>query len=143
MTTRTVIFPIAADPRRSYNMRCIRSENTKPELSLRKELRAQGLCNYRLHPKTLPGKPDVYFPAQKLAIFVNGCFWHRCPNCKPSMPRRNEAFWLRKLFANVVRDKKKRLLLKKKGIRSVVFWECQVKRNVHGLVAKLKAAAFS
>lgn len=143
MAIRTKALLIVADPQRSYNMRCIRSKNTKPELSLRKELRIQGLCNYRLHPKTLPGKPDVYFPAQKLVIFVNGCFWHRCPYCKPSMPRRNEAFWVKKLLANVVRDRKNRLLLKKNGIRPVVFWECQVKRNVRGLVAKLKSTAFS
>lgn len=105
-------------------------------------MRAQGLKEYRLHPKVLPGRPDVYFPSKKLAIFINGCFWHRCPYCKPSMPKTHKAFWSKKFAANVARDKEKRTLLKKMGIRSVVFWECQIKKNVQKLVAKLKTTAF-
>ena len=90
----------------------------------------------------MPGRPDVYFPSKKLAIFINGCFWHRCPYCKPSMPKTHKAFWSNKFAANVARDKAKRALLKKMGIRSVVFWECQIKKNLVKLVAKLKTTAF-
>jgi len=118
------------------------AKNTAPELVFRKELRVQGLTNYRLHAKTLPGRPDVYFPSRKLAIFINGCFWHRCPYCKPSLPKTHKEFWSKKFAANVSRDKEKRTLLKKMGIRSVVFWECQIKKNVQKLVAKLKTTAF-
>jgi DNA mismatch endonuclease (patch repair protein) len=120
----------------------VRGKNTKPELSLRKELRAQGFNEYCLHPKTLPGRPDVYFPSKRLAVFISGCFWHRCHYCKPSMPKTHKAFWAKKFAANVARDKAKRTLLKEKGIRSVVFWECQIKKNVANLVAKLKTTAF-
>lgn len=134
--------PLPVDPIRSYNMSCIGSKNTRPELVFRKELRAQWLTEYRLHPKTLPGRPDVYFPFQKLAVFINGCFWHRCPYCKPSMPKTHKAFWAKKFAANVARDKTKRALLKKMGIRSVVFWECQIKKNAAKLAAKLKTTAF-
>lgn len=120
----------------------IGAKDTEPELLFRKELRAQGLAGYRLHPKTLPGRPDIHFPSQKLAIFINGCFWHRCPYCKPSMPKTHKVFWSNKFAANVARDKTKRALLKKMGIRSVVFWECQIKKNTAKLVAKLKTTAF-
>jgi len=58
------------------------------------------------------------------------------------MPKTHKAFWAKKFAANVVRDKAKRALLKKMGIRSVVFWECQIKKNVQKLVSKLKATAF-
>ena len=119
-------------------MSCIRSKNTEPELVFRKELRSRGLVKYRLHPKTLPGRPDVYFYSKKLAIFINGCFWHRCPYCKPSMPKAHKTFWAKKFAANVARDKRKRAELKKLGIKSVVFWECQIKKNAPKLVVRLR-----
>jgi len=134
--------PVPAQPATSRVMSQVRGKNTKPELLFRKELRAQDVVGYRLHPKTLPGRPDVYLPSKKVAIFINGCFWHRCPYCKPSMPKTHKAFWSKKFTANVARDKAKRTLLKKKGIRSVVFWECQIKKNVEKLVTKLKATTF-
>jgi len=134
--------PIPKQEFTSRLMSQVGAKNTKPEILFRKELRAQGLKEYRLHPKTLPGRPDIYFPSKKLAIFINGCFWHRCPYCKLSMPKTHKAFWSKKFAANVARDKAKRTLLKKKGIRSVVFWECQIKKNVQKLVAKLKTTAF-
>lgn len=116
----------------------IKGKNTKPELLIRKHLRAVGLVKYRLHPKTLPGRPDVYFPASKAAVFINGCFWHQCPYCKKSPPKTRKAFWSKKFAANVARDKRKRDELKKLGIKSVVFWECQIKKNAPKLVARLR-----
>ncbi len=65
--------------------------NTKPELLVRQRLRAAGLTGYRLEWK-VPGKPDIAFPGRKIAIFVNGCFWHRCPKCNPSQPKRTLSF---------------------------------------------------
>ena len=134
--------PIPRKEVTSRTMSRVGAKNTLPEQVFRAELRRLGLVSYRLHPKTLPGRPDVYFPSKKLAIFINGCFWHRCPYCKPSMPKTHKTFWSTKFAANVARDKVKRTLLKKKGIRSVVFWECQIKKNVQKLVAKLKTTAF-
>jgi DNA mismatch endonuclease (patch repair protein) len=116
----------------------VRGKNTKPELLFRKELRAQGLTDYKLHPKALPGRPDVFFPKKRLAIFINGCFWHRCPYCKPSSPKTHVAFWQNKFNKNIARDKVKRALLRKQGIRSIVLWECQVKKRAEKLVAKLR-----
>src|SRR5437868_4217727 len=66
---------------RSYNMSQIKGTNTKPEMLVRKFLHAQGF-RYKLHDKTLPGKPDIVLPKYKTVIFIHGCFWHRHTNCK-------------------------------------------------------------
>jgi DNA mismatch endonuclease (patch repair protein) len=60
---------------RTYNMSCIKSKNTKPEIAVRKFLHKNGF-RFRLHVKDLPGKPDLVLPRYKTVIFVNGCFWH-------------------------------------------------------------------
>lgn len=112
-------------------------KNTKPEMVFRKELRLQLVPQHRLHAKSLPGRPDIYFPSKKIAVFINGCFWHRCSFCKPSMPKTHRTFWSKKFAANVARDKRTRAELKKLGIKSVVFWECQIKKNAPKLVARL------
>lgn len=124
-------------PLTSQIMSRIKGRNTKPELLIRKELRKQGFLGVRLHPQVLPGRPDIYFPLKKVALFINGCFWHRCPYCKPSMPKTHKSFWSNKFAANVARDKRKRAELKKLGIKSVVFWECQIKKNAPKLVTRL------
>lgn len=134
--------PVPKTSLRSWIMSRVGRKNTRPELVFRKESRVQGLTKYKLHPKTLPGRPDVYFPSNNLAVFINGCFWHRCPYCKLSMPKTHKVFWAKKFAANTARDKKKRAQLKKLGIKSVVFWECQIKKDVQKLVAKLKATNF-
>jgi len=66
---------------RSYNMSRIRSKDTKPEMLVRKFLHAHGF-RYKLHDKTLPGKPDIVLPKLKTAIFIHGCFWHGHKGCK-------------------------------------------------------------
>ena len=79
--------------------------NTKPELLVRERLRAAGLSGYRLHWK-VPGHPDVAWPGKKVALFINGCFWHRCPRCKPRMPKSNVEYWVVKFQRNVERDER-------------------------------------
>ena len=70
-----------------------RAKNTKPEIILRKALWSADLRGYRLHPKNIPGRPDIAFTSKKLAIFVMGCFWHRCPKCGYPLPKNNQQFW--------------------------------------------------
>lgn len=106
---------------RSFNMSMIRSKDTKPEKKLRKKLYSSGLRGYRCNYNLL-GKPDIVFPAKKIAIFVDGCFWHKCPKCFQK-PATNKAFWVKKLSANVMRDKKVNLELKKQGWLVLRFWE--------------------
>lgn len=70
------------------SMRANRSRNTGPEMLLRRMLRERGLTGYRLH-WPVEGRPDVAFPGLKVAVFVHGCFWHRCPRCNPHEPQSN------------------------------------------------------
>ena len=81
-----------------------KAKHTKPELILRKALWANGLMGYRNNYKKLPGRVDIAFTVKKLAIFVNGCFWHRCPKCNYPMPKTNEDFWENKFSKNIAID---------------------------------------
>ena len=102
--------------------------NTKPELLVRQRLRAAGLTGYRLEWK-VPGKPDIAFPGRKIAIFVNGCFWHRCPKCNPSQPKRNVEFWEAKFRRNVERDRAAVAALTQMGWTPITIWECELKKD--------------
>lgn len=105
----------------------IKSANTGPERFVRKFLYKNGF-RYRINYR-ITGKPDIVFPKRKIAIFVDGCFWHR-HGCKNSvMPRTNKKFWRKKLSANILRDKKVKNILKKEGWSIYRFWECEIERN--------------
>ena len=110
-------------------MQANKSKNTKPELKVRAALRAAGLPGYRLHWKAAPGKPDICYPGRKVAIFVNGCFWHRCPYCALSTPKTNVEFWTAKFARNRARDERDCELLARDGWTVVVIWECRLKKG--------------
>src|SRR4051812_40100718 len=113
----------------SRTMQANRAKDTKPERILRKKLWDCGLRGYRLHSARVPGRPDIGFPGQKLAIFVHGCFWHRCPRCKLPLPKSNRPFWIKKFRRNRARDKRKARALSKLGWRVIQVWECQLDRS--------------
>lgn len=69
------------------------------------------------------------FTKRKIAIFVHGCFWHRCPACAKRYPKSNRSYWLPKLRANVARDKRKEAELRKAGWRVLVIWEHELKKG--------------
>lgn len=119
---------------RSYCMSCIRSENTDPELRLRKALWRLGI-RYRLKSK-LPGKPDLVIPGHKTALFVDGCFWHLCP-IHSVRPKTNAAFWNRKLEANVERDRKVTHELRLLGWRVLRIWEHEIRLNPEGTAVRI------
>jgi len=83
-----------------------------------------------MHPKNIPGKPDIAFISRKIAIFINGCFWHRCPNCNYGLPKHNRQFWEDKFNKNIIRDKKKIEQLKEMGWIVITVWECQLKKDI-------------
>ncbi len=113
---------------RSDNMRAIRSTNTKPEIYLRKLLFARGF-RYRLYSKKVPGKPDLYLRKYNTALFVNGCFWHHHAGCRYGyMPKSRQDYWTGKFDRNEKRDAEVKILLKEKGIRQLVIWECLIKK---------------
>lgn len=113
---------------RSENMARVKSKDTKPEIFLRKKLWHEGF-RYRINYKKLPGKPDIYIPKYKTAIFINGCFWHMHENCKySSIPKNNHEFWKKKLTGNVKRDRDNYKKLEDMGIKVIVVWGCEIKK---------------
>ncbi len=110
-------------------MQANRSKNTKPELRVRAALREAGLTGYRLHWKKAPGHPDICFPGRRIAIFVHGCFWHRCPYCSPSRPKTHPEFWEEKFDRNRARDARDNALLVSEGWTVMVVWECRLKKD--------------
>ena len=120
---------------RRKNMSRIHGKNTSPELKLRKMLWESGIRGYRVHYK-LPGKPDIVFTRKKIAVFVDGCFWHKCPVCfRP--PATNEKFWDEKLQKNVERDLKVTKELEELGWTVLRFWEHEVKKTPEDVVARI------
>lgn len=123
-----LLAPPASNEAVRKSMKGNKRSNTKPELLVRERLRAAGLTGYRLQWK-VPGHPDVAWPGKRVALFVNGCFWHRCPHCKPSMPKSNVEYWVVKFERNVERDERSRAALEELGWTVHVIWECQLKKK--------------
>ena len=111
---------------RSRNMAAIRSSDTKPEMLIRRALHASGL-RYRLHRKDLPGRPDLVFPKYRAVLFVNGCFWHQHECTAFRWPRSRVSWWTKKLQTNRARDQATYFLLKAKGWKVGIVWECALK----------------
>lgn len=111
---------------RSRMMSGIRGRNTKPEMTVRKYLHANGL-RYRIAPKNLPGKPDIVLPKYRTVVFVHGCFWHRHEGCRyAATPATNPDFWQSKFRENIARDERAGRMLVEAGWRVLVVWECEV-----------------
>ena len=126
---------------RSRMMAGIRSTNTKPELAIRKTLHAAGF-RYRLHPRDVPGKPDMAFARYRAAIFVNGCFWHGhdCPLFR--LPGTRREFWAAKIGGNRQRDAEVRQQLQTAGWRVLTVWECAIRgRGAPGLASVVAGAS--
>ncbi|MEO7866893.1 MAG: very short patch repair endonuclease [Candidatus Eisenbacteria bacterium] len=121
-------------------MRANRARDTGPEMALRRAATAAGLRGYRLHVKGLPGKPDLAFTRYKVAVFVHGCFWHRCPVCNPPAPKRHAAFWRRKFAENQERDARKSAALELRGWAVIEVWECELRANKARCVTRLSRA---
>ena len=108
-------------------MQAIKCKNTSPELAVRKALHAMGF-RFRLHRKSLPGRPDVVLIRERVAIYVHGCFWHQHSGCpKARLPKTNGEYWGKKLAGNALRDQRNLSDLQGLGWRSLVVWECQTK----------------
>lgn len=125
--------------RRSWNMSRIRSEDTGPEVLVRKALTAAG-HRYRLHRKDLPGKPDIVFPGLRLAVFVHGCFWHGHICREAKRPLSNTRYWGPKITANMARDARNARKLAALGWRRAVIRECAVEAGIRRLLRVLETA---
>lgn len=122
----------------SRALRAVKSKNTTPEVALRKALRNHEVIGYRLHWAKAPGEPDIAFPGRKIAIFVHGCFWHRCPYCKQKEPQSNIVFWNDKFQKTKERDIKTLEVLSQLGWTVIVIWECQIRNNINYCVELIK-----
>lgn len=129
---------IPPSPQRSYNMSRIRSKDTKPELLLRKALWAQGI-RYRTHSRDLPGKPDIVIKKYKLAIFVDGEFWHGHQWDKTSgRIHSNRDFWIPKIERNMQRDRENNAALIARGYTVFRFWGKDVRKNLQKCVNQIR-----
>jgi DNA mismatch endonuclease (patch repair protein) len=107
-------------------MGLVRCKDTRPEIAVRKMTWALGY-RYRLHPKDVPGRPDIVFKALRKAVFVHGCFWHRHAGCpRTRTPKTRVSFWKKKFQENVARDKSIRARLARTGWSVLVIWECTI-----------------
>ncbi|MDR1875460.1 MAG: very short patch repair endonuclease [Synergistaceae bacterium] len=115
---------------RSRNMAKIKGARTMPEMFIRSRFHERGL-RYRANCATIPGKPDLYFPGRGVAVFVQGCYWHRHPGCKYAYtPKSRLEFWLPKLESNRLRDLQVHAELAERGIRVLIIWECTIRRMI-------------
>lgn len=118
-------------------MKSNKGKDTGPELTLRKALRDSGFPGYRINWKKAPGRPDITYPGRKVAIFVNGCFWHRCPHCNLPLPKSHTDFWQQKFDRNIARDRKKTEELEALGWTVVTVWECEIKKDLPSVISRL------
>ena len=131
------VDPLSARER-SAQMRLVRSKgNRSTELRLAQVLRQQGVTGWRRHQPVF-GMPDFVFPKLKLAVFVDGCFWHGCP-LHATKPRNNAAFWRRKLARNKARDRLVTRTLRRAGWRVVRIWEHELRKPTRCLARIRKA----
>lgn len=126
---------VLSPEQRKLNMSRIRAKNTGPEVKLRKMLSAEGIRGYRIHYK-LPGKPDIVFTKKKIVIFIDGCFWHKCPVCF-KVPETRKDFWMKKIQSNIDRDKKVNEQLKDGGWTILRFWEHDIRKKPDAIVQKI------
>jgi DNA mismatch endonuclease, patch repair protein len=122
---------------RSEQMARIRGKHTRPEVRLRKALWAAGL-RYRLHARTPVGRPDIVLKRRRVAVFIDGCFWHGCPR-HYVRPRSRTAFWAAKLLDNFERDHRQTLQLEREGWHVCRVWEHEVFEALPVVVRRIVA----
>lgn len=122
---------------RSYTMSRIRSKDTTPELAVRRLAHARGL-RFRKHERGLPGQPDLVFVSARVAVFIDGDFWH---GWRFSTWRGNLApYWESKIARNRERDRVNFRRLRRDGWRVIRIWEHQVKRDIDSCVDRIVEA---
>ena len=112
---------------RSRIMSAIRSTNTKPEIAVRRAIWSRGL-RYRIHDRSVPGTPDISNRSRRVAVFIDGCFWHACPKCYRE-PRSNVTFWRAKISRNRARRAEVKKMLNVDGWLVVQAWEHEIRRS--------------
>lgn len=123
---------------RSRMMGAVRGRgNLSTEQRFRFALVRAGVSGWRLHPKRVAGRPDFYFESGRVAVFVDGCFWHGCSRCG-HLPHKNRPFWTAKLTRNRERDRAAERVLRMEGVCVVRFWEHELAESLPGCVRRLQ-----
>jgi DNA mismatch endonuclease (patch repair protein) len=122
---------------RSRNMAAIRARDTGPELALRRALVALGVRGYRLHRRDVPGRPDLAWPGRRVAVFVDGAFWHG----HPSAYKRGKSgdFWDRKIGANIEHDRRIDIALRSAGWTVLRLWDFEIEADVTACAEQVRA----
>jgi DNA mismatch endonuclease, patch repair protein len=129
-------------------MAAVRGRNTQPELLLRRALHARGL-RYRVHPRDVPGRPDLVNRARKVAVFVDGDFWHGNPaewerrgfsSMEAQFPAEKRDRWTAKLRGNIERDRQVTATLAAQGWRVIRVWESEVRADLDAVAARVANA---
>ena len=116
-------------------MAAVKSRNTGPEVELRKALYGRGLRGWRCNYKRASGSPDIAWPARRVAIFVDGAFWHGHPS--RHKPGRSGEYWDRKIEQNVARDRRVDRELRDRGWEVLRFWDFEIRNDLDGVVARV------
>ena len=123
---------------RSRNMASIRSRGNKStEKAIRFRMIQAGVRNWRLCKDDIPGRPDFVFEAERLVVFLDGCYWHGCPKCYRA-PTSNTDYWSEKFKRNKARDRKVGKTLRRQGWRVVRFWEHEIEANPCKVVERIR-----
>lgn len=114
---------------RKRTMRAVKGKQTGPERRLRAMLAGMRVSGWCVNYRDAPGNPDIAFPAQRIAIFVDGCFWHACPICNRPLPQNNQEYWERKIRRNQERDRRYDAELESLGWRVLRIWGHEMRKN--------------
>lgn len=133
-----ILVDITDSVTRSRMMATVRSSDTRPELVLRQALRDAGLRGYRVHRRDIPGRPDIAWVGRRIAIFVDGAFWHGHPSA--FTPGKSGEFWDKKITSNIERDRRVNIILKEKGWDVIRFWDFEILEDPGACALKVKVA---
>lgn len=134
-----MLYIFKTTPSRSRNMQAIKADsNATTELRFRAHLIRNRIAGWKVRAKDVPGCPDFFFPRERLAVFIDGCFWHGCPRCGHT-PKTNRPYWTKKLARNKRRDAQIRRTLRSQGTRVLRFWECRLRNDAGSCLKRLAA----
>jgi DNA mismatch endonuclease Vsr len=131
------VFP-EVDPAHQQVMKAVRGKgNQTTEGRFQAALTEAGITGWELHSKAIQGRPDFFFPRERMAVFVDGCFWHGCDKCG-HIPKKNNAFWTAKISRNKERDAHTSAKIRRQGIAVLRFWEHEISESISRCISLLQ-----
>lgn len=131
-------IPPASSVAVSHVMAANRGRDTSIELLLRASIRRLGMTGYRANYRISERRVDLAFPSKRVAIFVHGCFWHRCPTCNLALPKTHTRYWKEKFERNAERDVLVRGELEALGWQVAEIWEHEIREDSEGAALRVQ-----